>query len=185
MVLLIAYMSSCSKKEEFNGVLYDKPAENFCLTGWSGSEKELCLGDFKGKVILLFFGYTRCPDVCPQSLQVLSEAFNELTPEERKMVRVIFVSLDSERDTPEYTQRYVEFFNENFIGLAGSREELRRISKSYKIFFKKVDITPHGGYLIDHTALIYLIDKGGKLKLLYPVTRQKPQLITQDIKRLL
>ncbi len=177
---------SCEKKESFNGTLYDKPAKEFCLTGWdNGKEKRICLSDFKGKVVLMFFGYTHCPDVCPTALQTLSKTMKLLSEEERKKVQVIFISVDPERDTPEVSQKYAQFFYPTFIGLTGTPEEIKKVAKDYMAFYKKVKGQSEGGYLVDHTAYIYLITPDGVLKLIYPSTKQKPELMAEDIKKFL
>ncbi|WP_457599828.1 SCO family protein [Hydrogenivirga sp.] len=188
VVLLFAYMSSCSlnKKASYNGVVYEKPSPELCMRGWDGtSERRVCLSDFRGEVVLLFFGYTHCPDVCPRTMQTLSETLKLLSPEDRKRVRVVFVSLDPERDTPEKAQAYAGFFGESFIGLTDSPDRVRAVAKSFKVFYRKVEGESRGGYLVDHTALLYLIPPSGDFMLLYPVVRQKPELIAQDVESFL
>jgi len=185
-ILMVVTSLSCEKKDKFNGTLYDKPAKEFCLTGWKdGKERKVCLSDFKGKVVLMFFGYTHCPDVCPAALQTLAKTMNLLSEEERKRVQVIFISVDPDRDTPEISQKYAEFFSPSFIGLTGTEEELKRVAKDYMAFYSKVKGESKGGYLVDHTAYIYLITPDGVLKLIYPSTKQKPELMAEDIKKLL
>lgn len=184
LTIPLLLLLSCEKKKEFNGTLYDKPAKEFCLTGWKeGKEKKVCLSDFKGKIVLMFFGYTHCPDVCPAALQVLSKTMNLLSEDEREKVQVIFISVDPERDTPEVAQKYAEYFYPTFIGLTGSPEDIKKVAKDYMVFYQKVKGETEGGYLVDHTAYIYLIDPEGILKLIYPSTRQKPELIAEDLKK--
>ncbi|HIQ30661.1 MAG TPA: SCO family protein [Aquifex aeolicus] len=184
LIFAILHLISCEK--EFSGTLYDKPAKEFCLTGWDGkTEKEVCLSDFRGKVVLIFFGYTRCPDVCPAALDVLSKTMVKLSDAERDKVQVIFVSVDPERDPPQIAHDYAAYFYPSFIGLTGKPEDIERVAKDYMVFYRKVEGQSEGGYLVDHTAYIYLITPDGILKLIYPSTRQKPDLIAQDIKELL
>ncbi len=187
LTILSAFLIlSCNNKEEFNGTLLDRPAKEFCLKGWKDDkEREVCLSDFKGKVVLMFFGYTHCPDVCPAALQVLSKTMKRIPEAERDKVQVIFISVDPERDTPEKAQKYAQFFYPDFIGLSGSPQEISKVAKDYMAFYKKVDSDSASGYLVDHTAYIYLIDPKGTLKLIYPSTKQKPELIAQDIERIL
>jgi len=183
--LLTVLLISCEKKE-FNGTLYDKPAKEFCLDGWdNGKVKKYCLSDFKGKVVLMFFGYTHCPDVCPAALTVLKKAYDMIPQEKKKYVQVIFVSVDPDRDTPEISQKYASYFDESFLGLTGKEEEIRKITKDYMAFYKKVEGGSKAGYLVDHTAYIYLIDQKGILKLIYSSAKQKPELIADDLERLL
>ncbi len=185
-ILLFFFALSCEKKEKFNGTLYDKPAKEFCLTGWKdGKERKVCLSDFKGKVVLMFFGYTHCPDVCPTALQTLAKTMKLLSEDERKRVQVLFISVDPERDTPEICQKYAQYFYPAFLGLTGSPDQIKKVAKDYMVFYKKVKSESKTGYLVDHTAYIYLIDPEGTLKLIYPSTRQKPELMAEDIKRFL
>ncbi len=185
-ILTAFLLISCEKKGNFNGTLYDRPAREFCLTGWKdGKERRVCLSEFRGKAVFMFFGYTHCPDVCPAALQTLARTLKLLDEEERKKVQVLFISVDPERDTPEVSQKYAEFFYPTFLGLTGTQEELRKVAKDYMAFYSKVEGKSEGGYLVDHTAYIYLIAPDGTLKLIYPSTKQKPELMAEDVKRLL
>ncbi len=182
--LLSLFLLSC--EEKYNGIVKGDPAEDFCLSGWKdGKETEVCLSDFRGKVVLIFFGYTHCPDVCPMAMEVLKKTVNLLAEEERKRVQVIFISVDPDRDTPEVAQKYAEFFNPSFLGLTGSHEKLKQVTKAYFAFYRKVESQDKENYLVDHTGYIYLIDPDGILKLIYPSRRQKPELIAEDVKRIL
>ncbi len=185
-ILTLFLLASCEGKKEFHGTVLDKPASEFCLTGWKdGKERKVCLSDFKGKVVLMFFGYTHCPDVCPAALQVLAKTMELIPENKRDKVQVIFISVDPERDTPEKSQKYAEFFYPTFIGVTGSPEEIQKVAKDYMAFYKKVESDSATGYLVDHTAYIYLIDTKGTLKLIYPSTKQKPELMAEDIKQFL
>ncbi len=185
-ILTLFLLASCEGKKEFHGTVLDKPASEFCLTGWKdGKERKVCLSDFKGKVVLTFFGYTHCPDVCPAALQVLAKTMELIPENKRDKVQVIFISVDPERDTPEKSQKYAEFFYPTFIGVTGSPEEIQKVAKDYMAFYKKVESDSATGYLVDHTAYIYLIDTKGTLKLIYPSTKQKPELMAEDIKQFL
>lgn len=184
-LLIIVFSLSCDNKS-FNGTLYDKPAKEFCLKNWNNGEvKTVCLSDFKGKIVLMFFGYTHCPDVCPTALTVLKNVYERLSPRERKMVQVIFVSVDPQRDTPEVAQKYASYFDKSFLGLTDREDVISKMAKNYMAFYRKVEEGSKAGYLVDHTAYIYLIDQKGTLKLIYSSSKQKPNLIAEDIKRLL
>lgn len=185
--ILVAFLLiSCEKKDSFNGTLYDKPAKEFCLTGWEdGKERKVCLSEFRGKAVFMFFGYTHCPDVCPAALQTLARTMKLLDEEERSKVQVLFISVDPERDTPEVSQKYAEFFYPTFLGLTGTPEEIKKVTKDYMAFYSKVEGQSEGGYLVDHTAYIYLIAPDGTLKLIYPSTKQKPELMAEDVRKLL
>lgn len=124
------------------------------------------LSDQKGKIVLLFFGYTSCPDVCPTTLAELKLAMDDLG-DKTNLVQVIFVSVDPQRDTPEKIQNYADHFNKGFVGLSGTVEELETIWKDYGIFREEVQSDSAFGYIVNHTARVYLIDMDGNLRLSY------------------
>jgi len=125
------------------------------------------LSDQKGKVVLLFFGYTSCPDVCPTTLAEMKRVLEELG-NQSDSVQVVFVSVDPERDTPEAIQKYAEHFNPSFIGLSGSAEQLQPIWASYGMFRESVPVENSAvGYIVNHTARVVLIDPDGNMRLSY------------------
>jgi protein SCO1/2 len=120
--------------------------------------------DFRGRYMLVFFGFTHCPDVCPAELQVMADALGQLGPKASKIVPV-FISLDPERDRPEAVGAYVKNFGRNFVGLTGSPEAIAAAAKAYRISFSKFeykDSNGQSGYSIDHSTLLYLMDKNGE-----------------------
>jgi protein SCO1/2 len=157
-----------SKSAGFRGTAYGEPyplAPNFRLTRSSGDSFRL--SDQRGKITLLFFGYTYCPDVCPVTLAELNMALNELSGNKADSVQVVFVSVDPDRDTPQITQEYVARFNSSFIGLSGSLGELEKIWQDYDIF-REVVKSDSGILTVSHTARVILIDKDGNMRLSYP-----------------
>lgn len=127
------------------------------------------LHDFKGKVVLLYFGYTYCPDICPTTLGNLSLAWRKLTPEQRKKVQILLVSVDPKRDTPERLKQYVDFFEANIIGLTGDPNTLAEIAKRYGVVYKFTPLkNSRVDYLVDHSAFTYVIDPNGKLVMQLP-----------------
>jgi len=155
------------------------PATNFTLTRHDGSPFEL--NQYRGKIVLLFFGYTSCPDVCPTTMAELRQAFNELKEENKPLIQVVFVTVDSDRDTPARVQEYASHFNPNFIGLSGSIEELQVVWDAYGVV-REVEKTDSAiDYLVSHTARIYLIDKDGNLRLSYAYGTA-PDNIAHDLK---
>jgi protein SCO1/2 len=149
----------------FRGTMYDEPypqAADFALTRANG--ETFRLSEQKGKIVLLFFGYTACPDVCPTTLAELRVLMEELG-DKTGQVQVVFVSVDPERDTPEKIQEYVEHFNADFIGLTGASEDLQIIWDDYGVFRERVESESAFGYIINHTARTYLIDQNGSLRL--------------------
>jgi len=122
------------------------------------------LKDFRGKEVLLYFGYTYCPDICPTSLAATAEGLKLLTPEELAQVAVIFVSVDPKRDTPARLKEYVEFFHPSMVGVTGSAEEIAAIAKRYGIFYAEQKVeTAGGGYVVDHSADTFVVAADGRL----------------------
>jgi len=118
--------------------------------------------DYRGRYMLVFFGFTSCPDICPAGLQLISAALENLGPKADR-IAPIFVSVDPERDTPEKLAAYVKNFNARFIGLTGTPEEIAGVTKAYKVYFKKVpNETKPDEYGMDHTSIIYLMDPNGE-----------------------
>ncbi|WP_211231702.1 SCO family protein [Ottowia thiooxydans] len=138
-------------------------AKNFQLTDFNG--KPRTMEDFKGKAVVIFFGFAQCPDVCPTTLAELAEAKKLLGADGDKL-QGLFVSVDPERDTPEVLKAYMAAFDPSFVALyASSPEKLAETTKDFKIYFKKVDGKTPGSYTIDHTAASYIYDPSGRLRL--------------------
>ena len=148
-------------------------------------EGALSLKDLRGNVVLLFFGFTSCADVCPISLATISHAFSYLTDDELKRSRTLFISLDPERDTMERLKKYTGYFHPNIIGVTGTMEELVRVTDIYGVKFEKKE-TPDSalGYLIYHTAKIFVIGTNGELRKTFPHNIDA-QLLVQQIRSLL
>jgi protein SCO1/2 len=137
-------------------------ARDFSLLDHNG--KQRTLADFKGKVVVMFFGYTQCPDVCPTTMAEMANVVKELGPA-GKDVQVLFVTIDPERDTRELLAQYVPAFNPTFLGLYGDAAATARTAKEFKVFYAKVPGTTPGSYSMDHTAGSYVFDRNGKLRL--------------------
>lgn len=132
----------------------------FTLTDHTG--KRVTQKDFEGKYMLIYFGYTFCPDVCPTSLSIMSDALDMLSPEQLAKVTPVFVSVDSDRDTPEVLASYVPHFHDKMVGLSGSKAEIKAVSKAYKSYFAKVnEDDPDGNYTMDHSSVTYLMGPDG------------------------
>jgi cytochrome oxidase Cu insertion factor (SCO1/SenC/PrrC family) len=131
----------------------------FTLTDHKG--RRVTDQDFRGRHMLVFFGFTLCPDVCPTALQVASEALNKLGPKAERFVP-IFISVDPERDTPSQLASYVESFHPQLIGLTGSQAEIDAVVKAYRVYVRRVeDPKSSAGYTFDHTSLIYVMGPDG------------------------
>jgi len=122
------------------------------------------LSDFKGKVVAIYFGYTKCPDVCPTNLSFLSSAIAQLSPEEKKNFQSIFISVDPGRDTQEVLGSYVKYFDEQMIGLSAAPDDLDPVVAQYGAYYEKVPFSNSAlMYGIDHTSETYIVGKDGKL----------------------
>jgi protein SCO1/2 len=137
-------------------------AKDFALTDHNG--KPRTLADFKGKVVVMFFGYTQCPDVCPTTMVEMANVVKELGPA-GKDVQVLFVTIDPERDTPALLKQYVPAFNPTFLGLYGDAAATARTAKEFKVYYAKVPGATPDAYSMDHTAGSYVFDRNGKLRL--------------------
>ncbi|MDE1568776.1 SCO family protein [Aquabacter sp. P-9] len=126
--------------------------------------------DLKGKLTLIFFGFTHCPDICPTALFEMSEILAALGPDASK-VQVMFVTVDPERDTPEVLKTYLSSFNPQVRGLSGTPEQIDAMKRAYRVYSKKVPLDG-GDYTMDHTAVIYLMDKSGAF--LAPFNAKRP-----------
>jgi protein SCO1/2 len=127
------------------------------------------LSDFRGKVVALYFGYMSCPDICPTSLWSLSSAMRQLSPEQVEQVQGVFISLDPERDSPAAMSLFVKGFFESFIGLTDRQEVIDRVARQYSVVYQKVALKESAmGYVLDHSSVIYLIDKAGVLRYFSP-----------------
>lgn len=121
------------------------------------------LADFRGKVVVVFFGFTHCPDVCPATLAEFARLMRELGPE-RDQVQVLFVTVDPERDTAQALKQYVSAFEPTFLGLRGDAEATARAAREFKVFYQKQPLAG-GSYSVDHLAGTYILDRGGRLRL--------------------
>jgi protein SCO1/2 len=131
-------------------------------------DNDLSLKDLRGKVVILYFGYTRCPDICPTSLSFLTQALSQMTEEELAGTQSIFVSVDPERDNLTRLDTYTKYFHKNIIGATAEPEEVAKIAKLYGAAYQKVESNSAAGYLVDHSSYTYIIDKQGKLKYSLP-----------------
>lgn len=151
------------------------------LTGHDG--KPRTLADFRGKLVVLFFGYAHCPDVCPTTLAEMAAAMKALGADAGR-VQVLFVTVDPERDTAEVLAKYVPAFDARFLGLTGDAAAIRRAAKEFKIFYEKRQGSAPGAYTVDHSAQSYVIDAQGRLRLLVRHERIAEDL-AQDLRTLL
>ena len=155
---------------------------DFTLTSQTG--EPFSLSDARGKVVLLYFGYTFCPDICPTTLADFVRVKQNLGSAADDVV-FLFVSVDGERDTPEVIKRYLGAFDTDFVGVTGEEQEIRKIGVDYGLFFEKQKVEgTSASYLVDHTAASFLLDQQGRLRITYPYGIP-PEVITTDILNLL
>jgi protein SCO1 len=170
LALLIVSSSAISAddshKDETLGISSELPGGDFVL---HSSQGEFSLKQLRGKVVLLYFGYTKCPDVCPTSLSIIAQALNELSKDELKSVQVVFVSVDPKRDTFKVLDEYASYFHPNIMGVTGSENEIAEAAKRYGAQYEEVELKGSSfGYAVNHSAITYLITPEGELRFMFP-----------------
>lgn len=180
---LSAALAACdADSQRFNSVDITGAdyARNFSLTDHTGVKRTLA--DYRGKVVVVFFGFTQCPDVCPTTLANMAEVKKQLG-KTGDALQVIFITVDPERDTAQLLAQYVPGFDSSFVGLRGSAEETAAVAKEFKVFYQKVPGKTATSYTIDHTAGNYVFDRNGKIRLF--VRHGTPvESLVADLKRL-
>ncbi len=147
------------------------------VKGINQDGKPVSFEDYKDKVVVVFFGFTQCPDVCPTAMAELSQLMTKFTPEEAEQVQVVMVSIDPERDDPEMLKAYVAAFDERFNAITGTPEQIAQLAKSFKAYYKKVAHT-NGSYSMEHSSSFYVLDKNGESRILF-----KPGTSTEDMEK--
>lgn len=188
---LAALLAGCDKPASSSGasapsfrgvdVTGAEYARTFSLPDPDG--KMRTLADFKGKVTVVFFGYTQCPDVCPTTMAELAQVKKSLGADGER-VQGVFISVDPERDTPELLKAYMGSFDPSFVALRGTPDQVAATAKEFKVFYAKVPGKTEGSYTMDHTAGSYVFDPSGKLRL-FVRYGGGPESLTADIKALL
>jgi protein SCO1/2 len=180
-----AALAACDKlsKPVFNGVDITgaELGGDLALTDHNG--RKVSLADFRGKVAVLFFGFTQCPDVCPTTLSDMAKVMKLLGPDAAR-VQVLFVTIDPERDTPALLKEYVPQFDKSFLGLYGDAEATARVAKDFKIYVQKRPTGAPGQYTMDHSAQTLVFDANGKLRLFFSYGTEAEK-IAPDLKKLL
>jgi protein SCO1/2 len=136
-------------------------AHDFALKDFNG--KPRTMADFKGKAVVIFFGYTQCPDICPTTMHDLGEVMKQLGPSADK-VQVLFITVDPERDTTQLLAQYVPAFDKRFLGLSGTLPETEQVAKDFHVFYQKVPGKTKDSYSVDHTAGLYIYDPEGRIR---------------------
>lgn len=181
---MMMLLSACHKEapwatKNITGLM---PTLSFTLTE-SNRNKVVHAKDYRGDVLLLYFGYTHCPDVCPMTLSKLRNALAKLG-DQAKQVRVLFVSVDPNRDSSETLKRYTEYFGPQFLGLRGDQAALRELTKKYRVTYGYDKPDAKGDYEVSHSSAIYVFDRKGEARLLIQ-PKNTAAAISIDLKRLL
>jgi protein SCO1/2 len=183
-VLACSLLSACTpdkpsfKSIDITGADY---AKGFTLQDQDGKARSL--SDFKGKVVVLFFGYTQCPDVCPTSMNELAEV-KRMLGKDGDRLQGLFITVDPVRDTPELLKAYMANFDPSFVAFSPTAEQLSEVAKHYKVYYKKVDGKTPTSYTMDHSAGSYVYDTQGQLRL-YSRYGSGAQALAEDIRILL
>lgn len=146
--------------------------------------RAVTLETFRDKLIVLFFGYTHCPDVCPTTLSDMAQALALLPARDVERVQVLFVTVDPQRDAPEILKAYVPYFHPSFLGLYGAPEAVAAAAREFKVVYRRHETAGESGYLVDHSAGSYVLDGRGRLRLYQPFG-QPPDDIAHDLRLLL
>ncbi len=181
LALLAACSSSEPKHWDLNYIAGDMPPLQFTLVGESG--KPMTAATFVGKVVVLYFGYTHCPDVCPTTLTDLAQALR-LLGSQAGSVRILFVSVDPQRDTPAVLESYASAFAPQVVGLTGDEAELKALTKRYRVTYSLGRPDAHGNYVVYHSSAVFIFDSRGQVRLIADDSDQAPA-IAHDLKQLL
>jgi protein SCO1/2 len=167
VVLMVGAAFLFLRPYQYHGAVLQspKPAADFTLT--AAGDESVSLSDYRGKLVVLYFGYTFCPDVCPTTLAEVTKAVQKLG-KKAEDVQVVMITVDPERDTPELLAEYMAYFNPGFVGLSGTPEQIAAAATPFGVFYQKHEGTPATGYLVDHTATVSVLDRQGRVKLLWP-----------------
>ena len=181
--MFIVFLAACAPSEplRFNSADMTGVELGQGFSMLDGDGRERTLGEFKGKVLMVFFGFLQCPDVCPTALS-RAVAVRELLGADADKLQLLFITVDPERDTPEALKGYVQRFDPSFIGLHNTVERTAEVAKSFNVFYAKV---PTGdSYTMDHTATSFVFDPAGRLRLAV-AHNQPPDLIAADVRTLI
>jgi protein SCO1 len=181
LALLVAACGPGTPRFQASDVTGVAFGRDFKLTDHNG--KPRTLADFRGKVVVMFFGYTQCPDVCPTTLSDLTAALQKLGADAER-VQVLFVTIDPERDTPELLSHYVPAFNPTFLGLSGDAAATAATAREFKVLYQKQPGSTPDSYSMDHSAGTFIFDSQGRLRL-FVSQGQGPEVFAHDIRELL
>ena len=186
-VLLVSLLAACGSAKPAFAPLFGTDitgadfAKDFNLLDHHGQKRQL--KDYQGKTVVMFFGYTHCPDMCPTTMADMAKTMKLLGDDANK-VQVLFITLDPERDTQEVLAKFVPSFDARFVGLYADVAQTAETAKTYKVFFEKQKEAGKSGYTVDHSAGSYVYDKAGKIRIYFKYG-QKPNEMASDLKQIL
>ena len=160
----------------FYGLLYDRAetAPDFVLTDQNNQPFQM--RNNQGRVVVFAFGFTHCPEVCPTTLAIWNRVYT-LLEDDADRVRFVFITVDPERDTPEQLGKHLSFVNTEFIGLTGSLDEIEDVARAYNVYFEKVKLAASDDYLVNHTALTFVVDDAGRLVLAFEYATRAEEIV--------
>lgn len=168
-------LAGCSDPSSHTAGVAARPVGgDFVLQSAAGSVDTRVL---RGKVLLVYFGYTHCPDVCPAAMGVGAQTLNALTPEERAKTRMLMISVDPERDTPAVLKTYVAYFHPEMVGVTGTPAEIAAVAKAYGAAYIKQPPNEHGAYAVDHSAQTFVVAPDGRLAEILPPATSKEKML--------
>lgn len=182
LLIALALTSACALNHEFAGAAFVEPpaVPDISLESVDGP---VSLKDFAGRYTYVYFGYTFCPDICPATLARLKDVKEALGGDAGE-IAVVMVTVDPERDTPEQLAEYMAYFDSEFVGLSGDPADIDALGTPFGLYYEKHDGTAESGYLVDHTAWFYLLDRGSNLIIAYPHETEMEDLL-KDLQYLL
>ncbi len=183
-IVVVVSITNCQLFDSFKGTVMPGETETTNFTLIDQNEQPFTLSDQLGKVVLMFFGYTFCPDVCPMTLTTWKHVQDQLK-DEAKYVKFVYITVDPERDTPQRLKDHIEIFSKDFIGLTGSDEALQEVFSAYGVYRDRHEISGSAtGYLMGHTSRIFVIDQAGNWRLLHNYDTSVEDIV-HDIRLLL
>lgn len=166
LLLLTACSANLRGARALNGTVYPEPRQTPEFTLQSATGETVSLQDYRGKVVPIYFGYTFCPDICPTTMADLARVQREVD-DEGKGMQVLMITVDPQRDAPAVVQDYVASFHPTFVGLSGSEEAIAAAAEPFGVFYEIAEGSASTGYLVDHTARVFVVDKDGALRVSY------------------
>lgn len=182
LAALLVLVTGC-QPYEYHGLYLDSPMSVPAVTLTDQNGQPASLADYRDKVVLVYFGYTFCPDVCPTTLTEVNKAL-DLLGNQADQVQMVMISVDPERDTPAVLANHLSNFNPSFVGMTGTPDQIASAAMPFGVFYEKHEGTAATGYLVDHTASVMVLDREGRMRLVLPFETPAED-IAADLRQLL